>query len=62
MLYIQNEIQKEIEILRDLNHQYIIKLHEVYEDDNYVYLVMDYLQGSDLQTAMENEKNSKYDE
>jgi len=38
----------EIDILRALNHQYVIKLYEVYESDKYIHLVFDYLEGGEL--------------
>lgn len=39
---------KEIEIMRMLNHKNIIKLHEVYEDEKKVYLILDLLEGGEL--------------
>lgn len=39
---------KEIEIMRMLNHENIIKLHEVYEDEKKVYLILDLLEGGEL--------------
>lgn len=39
---------KEIEIMRMLNHENIIKLHEVYEDEKKVYLILDILEGGEL--------------
>ena len=39
---------KEIEIMRRLQHPGVINLHEVYEDDDYVYLVIDFLYGGEL--------------
>lgn len=39
---------KEIEIMRMLNHKNIIKLHEVFEDGNKVYLILDLLEGGEL--------------
>ena len=42
------EIQREINILKKLNHPNIIKLHKVLLNERYFYLVMDYIDGDDL--------------
>ncbi len=41
-------MEREIEILRMLNHPSIIKLHEVYENDLYIHIVLEYLRGGEL--------------
>ena len=41
-------VQNEIDILRKLRHPYIINLHEVYENEYCIYLVMEYLEGGEL--------------
>ena len=41
-------ITNEIKILRRLNHPNIVKLHEVYEVDGEICMVMEYLQGEKL--------------
>jgi calcium-dependent protein kinase len=38
----------EIWILRHLHHPNIITLHEVYESEKYVHLVLEYLKGGEL--------------
>jgi serine/threonine protein kinase len=38
----------EIDILRNIDHEYIIKLYEVYESDKYIHLVFEYLEGGEL--------------
>jgi calcium-dependent protein kinase len=38
----------EIDILRTLKHPFIIKLHEVYESNKYIHLVLCYLDGGEL--------------
>lgn len=50
-------LQKEIEILRKLNHKYIIKLYEVYENDLYVHLVIEYLIGGELFKLLQAKKH-----
>jgi len=41
-------MEREIAILRILNHPGVIKLHEVYENDMYIHIVMEYLRGGEL--------------
>ncbi|CAG9321517.1 unnamed protein product [Blepharisma stoltei] len=54
----------EIEILRNLDHPNIIKLHRVYESDTHIYLVLDYIKGGNLLSRLHargpiSEKQSK---
>ena len=44
-----NEVTKEIEILRNLNHPYIIKLYEYYIREDYIYLINELCEEGDLQ-------------
>ena len=37
------KFQKEISILKKVDHPNIIKLYEVFEDDKYLYLIMEYV-------------------
>ena len=39
---------KEIEIMRNLNHKYCMKLHEVFESENSLYIVVELLEGGQL--------------
>lgn len=41
-------VLSEVVIMKKINHPYVIKLHRIYEDENYVYLVLEYLKGGDL--------------
>ena len=41
-------VRKEIEILRRIDHPHVIKLYEVYENELYIHLVMEYLKGGEL--------------
>lgn len=52
---------KEIEIMRMLHHENIIKLHEVYEDEKKVYLILDLLEGGELISSF-SETIKLYDE
>ena len=38
----------EIDILRSLKHEFVIKMYEVFESDKYIHLVFDYLEGGEL--------------
>ena len=49
---IENEIMKEIDILRHLNHPYIIKLYEYYVTNDYLYLINELSDEGDLQNKM----------
>ena len=40
--------QGEVNILEQMDHQNIVKLYEVYEDENHFYLIMDILNGGEL--------------
>jgi calcium-dependent protein kinase len=57
-----NLIEQEITILRKLDHHGIIKLHRVYEDFSYIYLVMDLVEGENLLELMSLLKNKKESE
>lgn len=39
---------KEIEVMRSLNHKYCMKLHEVFESENSLYIVVELLEGGQL--------------
>ena len=42
------QIREEISILQALDHPNIIRYHETFENDNYMYLVMEYCPGGEL--------------
>ena len=42
------KFQKEISILKKVDHPNIIKLYEVFEDDKYIYLIMEQCKGGEL--------------
>ena len=44
----ENEFENEINILKKVDHPNIIKLHEVFYFENFVYLIEDYCKGGDL--------------
>ncbi len=41
-------LQREIEIMRRLDHPKIIKLYEVFENETFIHLVLEYLSGGEL--------------
>lgn len=41
-------LRVEIEICRRINHPHIVRIHEVFEDERMVYLVMDHMEGGEL--------------
>ena len=41
-------LEKEIQILRKIDHPNVIKLYEVYENDMYIHLILEYLKGGEL--------------
>lgn len=51
---------KEIEILRLMDHPNIVKLYEVYESNEHVRLVLEYIEGGDLMSHLKN--RDKYSE
>jgi serine/threonine protein kinase len=50
----QNSLEREIDILKSLDHPHVIKLYEVYESEFYVHLIMDYLKGGELFHQIQN--------
>ena len=41
-------LQKEIDIMRRMDHPRIIKLYEVYENEAFIHLILEYLGGGEL--------------
>mmetsp|Transcript_32711 Transcript_32711/g.5950 ORF Transcript_32711/g.5950 Transcript_32711/m.5950 type:complete len:99 (-) Transcript_32711:1031-1327(-) len=39
---------REVNILREVDHPNIVKLYEIYEDRNYIYMVMELCEGGEL--------------
>lgn len=52
---------REINILRDVSHRNIVKLHEVYESKRHVYLVMQLVRGCTLEEMLLSGKPMKED-
>ena len=49
-------IMAEIKVLNTLDHPNIVKYFETYDDSRYIYLVMEYVKGSDLFECIKNKK------
>lgn len=43
-------LRKEIEIQSTLDHEYIVKLLDFFEDESYVYIVLEHCEGGELFT------------
>ena len=41
-------LQNEIDILKQVDHPNIVKLHDIYEDDKYFFLVMELMLGGEV--------------
>lgn len=55
-------LKLEVNILRGLDHPNIVKYYEAFEDDMYLHIVMEYLQGDDLFKIISLKKVNKFNE
>ena len=46
------QIRREVEILKVCQHPFIINLHEIFENSDFIYIVMEYCSGNDLFTYL----------
>ncbi len=46
--HVLRSLEREVTILRQMSHPRILKLFEVYEDELYVHMVLEYLGGGEL--------------
>ena len=53
----RNVVKNEINILKQLDNEYIMKLYEEIDTPNYLYLVLEYINGIPLIDILRNEKN-----
>jgi len=53
----RNIVKNEINILKQLDSEYIMKLYEEIDTPNYLYLVLEYINGIPLIDILKNEKN-----
>lgn len=49
----------EISILQKIRHPHIIRLHEIHQSEKFIYLVMEYCEGSDLASLIKHVYKSK---
>ena len=55
---LQKQLQQEINVLKQLNHPYILKLYEVYESRSSVYLITEYCDGGEVK-LLEDQQSYK---
>ena len=55
-------LNREIEILRSLDHPNIVKYFETYEDEKYLHIVMEYIPGDNLFKVLTNQTYFKFTE
>ena len=47
------QVREELKVLCDLDHSYVVQYIESFEDEKYLYIVMEYIQGQELFKHME---------
>lgn len=47
----RSALQNEIDILKQVDHPNIVKMFDVFEDDKYIYIVMELLGGGEVSSA-----------
>ena len=52
-----SNIIKEINLLKHLDHPNIVKYYDYFEEEDYIYLMMEYLEGGTLREYINNNKN-----
>ena len=55
-------LNSEINILHKLDHPNVVKYYETYDDKNFLYLVMEYVKGTDLGAKFLSQPNNKFSE
>ena len=45
-------LQNEIDILKQVDHPNIVKLHDIYEDEKHFFLVMELMTGGEVNTSL----------
>lgn len=56
------QLRQEIEIMCRLDHPHIVRLEEVYENEDEIYLIQELCQGGDLFDALDNQEQGVYTE
>lgn len=57
----QKSLINEINLMRLMNHSNIVKLYEVYESDNSIYMILGLVKGGDLKSKMQNYINKAHE-
>ena len=57
-----SKIIKEINLLKNLDHPNIVKYYDYFEEEDYIYLMMEYLEGGTLKEYITNKKEITEDE
>ena len=55
-------LEREVDILRSLDHPNIVKYFETYEDEHFIHIVMEYIPGDNLFKVITNKKYFKFTE
>ncbi|KAL4454926.1 hypothetical protein ABPG74_006308 [Tetrahymena malaccensis] len=56
------QVTNEVKIMYSLNHPYILKLYNHFEDDTNIYLVLEYAQGGQLYVQLWKQPNHQFEE
>ena len=56
------QIIQEVAILHSLDHPNICKYYETYNDEKYIYLVMEYVTGMELFDKISNQEQGRFSE
>ena len=57
--YNLKNVQSEIDIMKKIDHPNIVKLHDVYQTNNNMYIVTEYCKGGDLNSYLKKHKRLK---
>ena len=58
----RNSVKNEISILKQLNHENIMKLYEVIDTKKYIYLILEYINGISLMEYLKNKPQKRIEE
>ena len=54
-----HQLESEIRIIAELDHPNVIRMHEFFEDDEYIHIIMEYCTGGDVLTMIKNSIKAK---
>ena len=58
----KKSVKREIKLLKMMSHPYIVKLHETYETNHHINIIMEYVGGPSLYTYLKSQPNKKMNE